>query len=300
MHSRKLTAEDAANVPIGVSGLLLIIASVVIFPYFLQRIWPLDELLPGFGVAEQYEFASVAMALLVVNVISRSGGQVFRDVMGHIPNKAATLWLATLIACALFLINFALLFAKAALTLPSDAIQPAFYDGWRFAKVELRPDPFANWSAGEWLTAIVSITLVPLSEELCFRVLLLRRLLSRLTAPFAIAVSALLFGAIHADSNPLYAIGGGLILGYVYWATSSAWLVIAIHALANACSAVVSGTFRIFIKPATQLEENFAFGIGAISLFILIVFVVRRADRQLTIEKTPAAPYGATGGTDHS
>ena len=81
----------------------------------------------------------------------------------------------------------------------------------------------------------------PVMEELLFRGVILRRLQASGTAPRAVVLSSLLFGAIHL--NPwqfLGAFSGGLLLGWIYVRTRSLWLCIAGHALNNACSLYAS------------------------------------------------------------
>jgi hypothetical protein len=86
------------------------------------------------------------------------------------------------------------------------------------------------------------VVVAPLTEELLFRGLILRGLLSRHTPTVAVLVSSFLFAAIHL--NPwqfMSALSLGIILGWFYLRTGSVLACIIGHAIANGLSIVVLG-----------------------------------------------------------
>jgi membrane protease YdiL (CAAX protease family) len=88
--------------------------------------------------------------------------------------------------------------------------------------------------SGGW-TVLLTVVLAPVFEEILFRGILLESLLGRMKSWQAVAVSALLFGLVHASIPPqmVNAIVVGLVLGYIYVLTRSLIPVIMVHALNN-------------------------------------------------------------------
>ena len=89
------------------------------------------------------------------------------------------------------------------------------------------------------LNALLSCAAAPVTEELMFRKLLLDRL-RPYGDRFAILASALCFGLFHGNLNQLfYAVGIGLVLGWVAVATGRIWQPMLLHAMVNAISAIL-------------------------------------------------------------
>jgi uncharacterized protein len=87
-----------------------------------------------------------------------------------------------------------------------------------------------------WVLLLFAISILPgIAEELIFRGLLQKSLISYMPAGFAIALSAFVFAGVHGQ---LYAIPGlmalGAAFGYIYHKTGSLRLAIALHAINNA------------------------------------------------------------------
>lgn len=84
----------------------------------------------------------------------------------------------------------------------------------------------------------------PIVEELFFRGLLLRSLLSRVRAPIAIVLSALLFALAHFEAVQFGGLAAfGVVLGVLAWRTGRLAPGMAAHAAFNA-AAVVSLVFK--------------------------------------------------------
>ncbi len=92
------------------------------------------------------------------------------------------------------------------------------------------------------------VVAAPLAEEFLFRGFLFAGVInSRLGPPGAIALTALAFGALHAQYD-LYGIAtvvaAGVLLGLVRWQTGSLWLCAILHGLMNViATAEVAFTF---------------------------------------------------------
>lgn len=83
--------------------------------------------------------------------------------------------------------------------------------------------------------ALALAVVAPLSEELLCRSWVLGSLLARWKPWRAIALSAVIFGAMHL--NPwqfIYSSLLGLSLGWIFWRTGSLWLCVLTHGLNNA------------------------------------------------------------------
>lgn len=85
-----------------------------------------------------------------------------------------------------------------------------------------------------WLSVFLVVIFAPVTEEILFRGLILRGLLSRMSAPAAIGTSALLFALVHV--NPWQFIGPlalGVLFGWWYVRTRSLLPCILGHAVNN-------------------------------------------------------------------
>ena len=91
------------------------------------------------------------------------------------------------------------------------------------------------------IVAVLSACLcAPLCEELIFRGLSCRALLRGFSAPFAIGLQAVLFAAVHGEPlQMLYALPGGILLGYVYYRTRSLPGALLTHIAFNAAGLIL-------------------------------------------------------------
>ncbi|GHU36286.1 hypothetical protein FACS1894105_06390 [Clostridia bacterium] len=102
----------------------------------------------------------------------------------------------------------------------------------------LSPAP-ESWLANI-LTVFMVVILAPLAEEFFFRYLILNRL-KRFGNTFAIIVSSIFFGFMHADLNAFfYATAVGLVLAYSAIKTKSVWFPVLLHMVINALSTAIS------------------------------------------------------------
>jgi len=95
------------------------------------------------------------------------------------------------------------------------------------------------------LFAAALVIAAPIFEELFFRGALLPWLAMKMTPAKAIAVSAILFGALHIPSHGLHfivATAYGAVLGWTWMRTRRLWPCMLIHALINAAA-----TLRFFL-----------------------------------------------------
>jgi uncharacterized protein len=110
------------------------------------------------------------------------------------------------------------------------------------------------------LTILGMMTAVAVSEEIVFRGVVLRLLAERLGDGRGLAVSAVLFGAVHL-ANPgaslwgavAIAIEGGLLLGAAYQLTRTLWLPIGLHLAWNV---VQGGVFGSTVSGADGLPSG--------------------------------------------
>ena len=91
-----------------------------------------------------------------------------------------------------------------------------------------------------WASALSSVVLAPVLEELLFRKLIIDRIRGY-GEKFAIFISALSFGLLHGNFEQFfYTFAIGLLFGYVYTKTGKLWYTISLHAAINFMFGVVN------------------------------------------------------------
>jgi uncharacterized protein len=88
--------------------------------------------------------------------------------------------------------------------------------------------------------ALLAIVVAPFAEEFVFRGFVFNALRRYLPVPFAMVLSAALFGLAHADMSafaPLWA--GGIVLAWVYWRSGSLTCSMISHATFNTVQVVL-------------------------------------------------------------
>lgn len=108
-----------------------------------------------------------------------------------------------------------------------------------------------------WQSILFVGIVAPILEEFFFRKLLIDRLRGY-GDKLAIIVSALLFGMFHMNlSQIFYAIGVGLVFGYIYCKTGKIWLSILLHGTFNLFSGVILSWFSTkLITIINELSQN--------------------------------------------
>ena len=105
-----------------------------------------------------------------------------------------------------------------------------------------------GFGMGVPMAVLVMVLLQPVSEEVLFRGLIMKRLANNMPQPVALLISALLFGALHVVAG-LYLVPitflGGLLFGYIFYKSRSLVGAILAHAGANA-----SGILEKFLPNA--------------------------------------------------
>ena len=120
----------------------------------------------------------------------------------------------------------------------------------------LTEEAMASWDSNpglerlvgsSWQGAALAVVIAPLTEEFLFRGVILRGLLGRWKPWAAIAVSAVLFAAMHLNRAQLpIALATGLVLGWVFVRTRSLGLCMIGHAIFNGWTFVpLDGLFEV-------------------------------------------------------
>ena len=135
-----------------------------------------------------------------------------------------------------------------------------------------------------WLTAIFTVIVAPIGEELVFRKLIIDRT-QKYGGAVCILLSALIFGLMHGNFYQLfYAFGLGLILGYMYYSTGRILPCMLIHAAVNLFGSVVSPLISPYLDGLADIDtmdieavysyvsENLV-GVAAGLIFTLFVYV---------------------------
>lgn len=155
--------------------------------------------------------------------------------------------------------------------------------------LDLLPDTYMDtlddfMKGGLW--AMISVVIVaPIMEEYIFRGVIQTNLSHSLGAIWSIIFSALIFGAIHIIPQQMVsAMASGLVLGSVYYVTSSLNSVIAIHMLNNGIAYLLYWIFGTQVDLQNQflgdgVLYHTAYVVSAVLAILggfLVVRVVRR------------------------
>ena len=140
---------------------------------------------------------------------------------------------------------------------------------------------------------IAIVIAAPILEELIFRGIILDGLLKRYSPAKSIIISSVLFGIVHL--NPWQFIGTliiGLFLGWIYYKTKKLTLTIIIHFVNNLIAFMMmlfTDTGTMINKSLTEFYGGFINLIliiaGAITVFIISVFLLRKEFKRLKIDK---------------
>jgi membrane protease YdiL (CAAX protease family) len=190
---------------------------------------------PGLGLRAQIALGTLLLALPALAALGLRPGY-WPGVRGERPVARRTLGLSLVLGAALWLASAGLMEVQSLVVPPP----PAYLDAFRAIHQALAPrDPL------DALVSVLVIAVLPgVCEELVIRGVFLPSLaawsLLRASWP-AIAVSALLFAAIHLDAYRfLFTLALGLVFGHLRLATASLWPSVVAHASLNALTFVVA------------------------------------------------------------
>lgn len=137
-----------------------------------------------------------------------------------------------------------------------------------FFSLLFSPQNGTEYTAGSLLLALLSAVIVhPIGEELLFRRLYLPRIEGYLPGSGAVAVTAILFALTHYASgagNMLYALFGGMILGFVYRSTRKLIFPVLLHGAVNLLGILLPDA----LLPAARVISA---GVLALSLLFFII-----------------------------
>ena len=98
------------------------------------------------------------------------------------------------------------------------------------------------------MTAIFTVVIAPIGEELLFRKLIIDRTM-KYGSVVSILLSAFLFGLMHGNfSQFFYAFALGIVLGYVYFNTGKIYLTIALHAAVNFVGSILTSFLQMGLQ----------------------------------------------------
>ena len=106
----------------------------------------------------------------------------------------------------------------------------------------------------------------------------------------AIVISAVIFGFMHVDpGQTVFAIGFGLIAGYLFHETGSIWFGVLIHLLNNAISGC--GTYWTYVYQSEAVSTAFSIyvmltmGVALIGIPIFLIVMRKRKFRRTEAEE---------------
>ena len=148
---------------------------------------------------------------------------------------------------------------------PKEFFTNIFNDKFRFVILEIK-----EFDVGSLISFILTVSLVPIIEEIFWRKQVLGMLLRRTSPVLAIVISSILFAVAHLQLENMGAlIIWGLLFGYVFYKTNSIINSIVLHLLT-----ILSGYFVNF-KFISSSDSQFIIHIIIILIcmsFIAIIF----------------------------
>ncbi|MBI5768152.1 MAG: glutamate-5-semialdehyde dehydrogenase [Verrucomicrobia bacterium] len=149
-----------------------------------------------------------------------------------------------------------------------------------------------------WTGPLLTVVVGPIVEEIIFRGLILRGLLGRWRPWLAIAVSTLLFSAIHLNlAQAPITLMLGAVLGWVYVRTRSIGLCALLHGLNNSASYVsdfvpfeVDGFNHVPEGVAGHVFHPWWFDLTGVALFITGLWLIHRFTRPVEAWRRPPVP----------
>lgn len=138
----------------------------------------------------------------------------------------------------------------------------------------LKGEPVSNslqdlvGSTNIWVTAIYTVLLAPIFEEMLFRKVICDRVI-KYGQRTAILLSGLLFGLFHGNFNQFfYATFLGCFLAFIYVKTGNIKYTIGLHMMVNFIGSVVSGLFLQNV----DLDNPTPSGLLVSMLFVVLIY----------------------------
>ena len=127
-------------------------------------------------------------------------------------------------------------------------------------------------SSNSLVYILSAIFIGPFLEEVLFRGIILKGLLSNYSPKKAILISAIIFGLIHGQPSMIPgAICFGLLFGYIYYKTNSIGITILLHAATNLFGAFASYLNHHFGKPNFHTIADLY---GDYSILLVVILIV--------------------------
>jgi uncharacterized protein len=127
-------------------------------------------------------------------------------------------------------------------------------------------------SYGSLVIILSAILIGPFLEEILFRGIILKGLLSNYTPKKAILISSIIFGLIHGQPSMIPgAICFGLLFGYIYYKTNSIGITVLLHAATNLFGIVASYLNNHFGNPNLHKITDLY---GEFSILLVMILMV--------------------------
>jgi uncharacterized protein len=226
----------------GLGQSIALLGVLVIVDIACSLLLDASGLLPADGRGAFMILATSAADLVVLGWFLGRRGLTWWNAFHPAPVRAQALM--GLLAFPLLLVSPALFLASGVI---DDAVRSAFPMSDRLRLL------FDELFGGGPISFLAIVVVAPLVEELLFRGIILRGLLTRMSAWKAVVLSSLLFGAMHANIHQLVDAGAfALLLGWLYVRFRSTLPCILLHAVINAL-AMLSWTLGAQDLPALDV-----------------------------------------------
>jgi uncharacterized protein len=219
-------------------------------------------------ISERAGTLTVLIAVITCAFIAlwlASSGKPMRDLVRR--QKPEAVQFLAAIPIALGMLGFVnLFFIWISWLAPRFSVIQNLYESYQSNMDELSP-----LGGTETVLYILGISLlIPITEELIFRGIILGKFLESMKPGLAVFLSALIFACMHIEPlQVVYAFISGLILGYAYLYSNSIFISITIHAIFN----FLGGALTLIVSSEEKWLNSLAY-IELASTFLLIICIL--------------------------
>lgn len=232
MQFSPLSPAQIADSKIPARAILVFAIAILFSGPALDRQWPLDSVFPGSGLDRGYDWFALLLTLAIFGLLMRNKSMSWRKMNGQLPLGGRSVAFGAAYGALIYLGSILAVFLHAFSNSLDGTLFHATSITGSFA-ITLTADRLLAAPISVWFGATAAWFIVPFTEEIIFRGLLFRRLLTEMSTIGATILCSGLFALAHIDVALLFPFFAGVLLAILYLRTGSLWLCIVAHGATN-------------------------------------------------------------------